>query len=264
MRFFNKLMTYFDAVLLGILQGLTEFLPVSSSGHLVLAQAILGVKQPGVSFEVLAHLGTLLAVFIYFRPQIALLVRSVFEGNMKEERAIIGYLIIGTIPAGLAGLLFKDFFEQAFSNPAMTSLMLFVTGLILLSTRFYRRGGKRVGILSAIIMGIGQAAAILPGISRSGTTIAAGMASGVEPSRAAEFSFLLAIPAILGAMVLKGNELLNIESSLIGQYLVGMVFSFLLGLVAVHLVLAVVKRGKLDYFAYYCFAAAGVGLYLFM
>ena len=257
-------MTYFDAVLLGILQGLTEFLPVSSSGHLVLAQAILGVKQPGVSFEILAHLGTLLAVLIYFRSQVTLLVRSVFEGNMKEERAIIGYLIIGTIPAALAGLLFKDFFEQAFSNPAMTSLMLFVTGLILLSTRFYRRGGKGVGILAAIIMGIGQAAAILPGISRSGTTIAAGMVSGVEPSRAAEFSFLLAIPAILGAMVLKRNELLNIDSSLIGQYLVGMVFSFLLALVAVHLVLAVVKRGKLDYFAYYCFAAAGVGLYLFL
>jgi len=257
-------MTYFDAVLLGILQGLTEFLPVSSSGHLVLVQAILGVKQPGVSFEILAHLGTLLAVFIYFRSQIALLIRSIFDGNMKKERAIIGYLIIGTIPAGLAGLLFKDFFERTFSDPMMTSLMLFVTGLILLSTRFYRRGSKGIGILSAIFMGIGQAAAILPGISRSGTTIAAGMTCGVEPSRAAEFSFLLVIPAILGGMVLKRNELLNIDASLIGQYLVGMVFSFLLALVAVHMVLAVVKRGKLDYFAYYCFAAAGVGLYLFL
>jgi len=257
-------MTYFDAVLLGILQGLTEFLPVSSSGHLVLAQAILGVKQPGVSFEVLAHLGTLLAVFIYFRQQVALLIKSVFYRNMKKERAIIGYLIIGTIPAGLAGVLFKDFFEQAFSNPMMTSVMLFVTGFILLSTRFYKRESKRIGVLSAIFMGIGQVAAILPGISRSGTTIAAGMASGVKPSRAAEFSFLLAIPAILGAMVLKRENLLNIDSNLIGQYLVGMVFSFLLALVAVHMVLAVVKRGKLDYFAYYCFAAAGVGLYLFL
>lgn len=257
-------MTYFDAVLLGILQGLTEFLPVSSSGHLVLAQAILGVKQPGVSFEVLAHLGTLLAVLIYFRLPIALLIRSIFDGNMKKERAVIGYLIIGTIPAGLAGLLFRDFFEQAFSSPVMTSLMLFVTGLILLSTRFYRKGGKSIGVLSAIIMGIGQAAAILPGISRSGTTIAVGMASGVESSRVAEFSFLLAIPVILGAVVLKRNELLDINSSLIGQYLAGMVFSFLLGLVAVHVVMTVVKRGKLDYFAYYCFAASGVGLYLFL
>ena len=183
---------------------------------------------------------------------------------MKKERAIIGYLIIGTIPAALAGLLFKDFFERAFSDPMMTSVMLFVTGLILLSTRFYRRGGKRIGVLSAIFMGLGQAAAIMPGISRSGTTIAAGMASGVEPSRAAEFSFLLVIPAILGAIVLKGKELLEIDSSLIGQYLVGMGFSFLLALVAVHVVLTVVKRGKLDYFAYYCFAATGVGLYLFL
>ncbi len=257
-------MTYADAILLGILQGLTEFLPVSSSGHLVLAQAVLGVKQPGVSFEILAHLGTLLAVLIYFRSQVALLARAVFDGNMKEERAIIGYLIVGTIPAGVAGLLFKGFFEQAFSNPALTSLMLSVTGLILLSTRFCRRGGKQIGVVSAIIMGVGQAAAILPGISRSGTTIAAGMAFGVQPSRAAQFSFLLAIPAILGAMVLKWYELLNIESQLIGQYFVGMLFSFLLALVAVHTVLLVVERGKLDYFAYYCFGAAGVGLYLFL
>jgi len=257
-------MTYFDALLLGILQGLTEFLPVSSSGHLVLAQEVLGVKQPGVSFEVLLHLGTLLAVLIYFRSQLALLVRSIFDANMKRERAIVGYLVIGTIPAGLAGLLFKDFFERAFSNPAITSLMLLVTGLILLSTRFFKTGGKRVGVLSAVIIGIGQAVAILPGISRSGTTIAAGMVSGVKPSEAAEFSFLLAIPAILGATVLKSKELLALTSDFLGQYLVGTVFSFLFGLVAVYVVLAVVRRGKLDYFAYYCFAAGAVGLYLFL
>ncbi len=257
-------MTYLDAVLLGVLQGLTEFLPVSSSGHLVLAEAILGVKQPGVSFEILAHLGTLLAVLVYFRSQIALLIKSVFDSNMKRERAVIGYLVIGTIPAGLAGLLFRDFFEHAFSSPVMTSLMLFVTGLILLSTRFHSGGRKHVGILSAIIMGIGQAVAILPGISRSGTTIAAGIASKVEPSEAAEFSFLLVIPAILGAVVLESKELVNIDSGLTGQYFFGAAFSFLLGLVAVYLVLAIVKRGKLDYFAYYCFAAGGVGLYLFL
>jgi len=257
-------MTYFDALLLGILQGLTEFLPVSSSGHLVLAQAILGVKQPGVAFEVLLHLGTLLAVLIYFRSQLTLLVRSIFDANMKRERTIVGYLVIGTIPAGLAGLFFKDFFERAFSNPAMTSLMLLVTGLVLLSTRFFKRGNRRVSILSAIIMGIGQAVAILPGISRSGTTIAAGMISGVRPSEAAEFSFLLAIPAILGAAALKSKEMLTLTSDLLGQYLVGAVFSFLFGLVAVYVVLAVVKRGKLDYLAYYCFAAGAVGLYLFL
>lgn len=257
-------MTYFDAILLGIIQGLTEFLPVSSSGHLVLVQSILGDKQPGVSFEILVHFGTLLAVLIYFRPQVALLVRSMFNRDMQQERATIGYLFVGTIPAGLAGLLLKDFFEQAFSNPVMTSLMLFVTGLILLSTRFFKKGTKRIGKYSAIIMGIGQAAAILPGISRSGTTIAVGMVSGVEPSKAAEFSFLLAVPAILGAVVLKSNELVNLDPNLFGQYLVGTVSAFLLGLVSVYAVLEVVKRGKLDYFAYYCFAAGAVGLYLFL
>jgi undecaprenyl-diphosphatase len=256
-------MTYFDAALLGILQGLTEFLPISSSGHLVLAQALLGVKQPGVAFEVLLHLGTLLAVFVYFRSQIGRLLKSLVTANMKRERALIGYLIVGTIPAGLAGVLLSDFFERAFSQPSMTSMMLLVTGLILLATRFHRRNGQGVTIWSTIIMGIGQAAAILPGISRSGTTIAAGMLSGVEPSEAAEFSFLLSIPAILGAAVLKLKELAHLDPHYTGMYIVSTLFAFLLALIAVHIVLIVVRRGKLDYFAYYCFAAGAVGLYLF-
>jgi undecaprenyl-diphosphatase len=256
-------MLYYQAILLGVLQGLTEFLPVSSSGHLVLAQAILKVKQPGVSFEVLLHLGTLLAVLVYFRARITCLIKAVFDSSMKKERTVIGFLVIGTIPAGLAGLTLKDFFEQAFSDPLITSVMLIVTGMILLSTRFRKAGEKKVGLLSAVIMGIGQAAAIMPGVSRSGTTIAAGIMSGVDPSEAAEFSFLLAIPAILGAVVLQASELAQVDSSLVVPYAIGTVFSFLLGLAAIYMVLAVVRQGKFDYFAYYCFAAGALGIYLF-
>jgi undecaprenyl-diphosphatase len=257
-------MSYLDAVILGILQGLTEFLPVSSSGHLVLAQAILGVKQPGVSYEVLVHLATALAVVIYFRGWILLLLRSLFKGAMKSERAVLGYLIIGTVPAGVLGVLFSDFFESIFSNPLVTSLMLFVTGAILLATRYVRTGRGNVSLVSAVAMGFGQALAIMPGISRSGATIAAGMAAGVNPARAAEFSFLLSIPAILGAAVFKADELLLLRADLMGQYTAGAVVSFALALLAVYTVLAVVRRGKFDYFGYYCVVAGAVGLYLFV
>ncbi len=257
-------MSYLDAIILGILQGLTEFLPVSSSGHLVLGQALLGVKEPGVAFELLVHLGTLLAVVIYFRSRIGRLVMSLFRKDRKRERAVVGYLVIGTIPAGLAGVLFKDFFERAFSNPLMTSIMLFVTGLILLSTYLVRAGQRDVSVVSSVVMGLGQALAIMPGISRSGSTIAVGMLTGVKPSEAAEFSFLLAVPAIAGAVAFKADELLQLNPQLAGQYLVGTIVSFLFALVAVYTVLAVIKRGKFQYFAYYCFAAGAVGLYLFL
>ena len=183
---------------------------------------------------------------------------------MKQERSIILFLIIGTIPAGLAGLFLKDYFEQAFGSPAFTSAMLIVTGLILFTTKFVKKGEKQVSLFTAIIMGIGQALAILPGISRSGSTIVAGMLFGVKPSKAAEFSFLLAIPAILGAVVLKSDDLLAIDTALIGQYAVGAIFSFIFGLAAVSMLLAVIKKGKLEYFAYYCVAVGAIGLYFLL
>ena len=257
-------MSYFDAILLGIIQGLTEFLPISSSGHLVLTQEILGVKQPGISFELILHLGTLLAVLVYFRRQLVALIRSIFDSNLMQERSMIMFIIAGTIPAVIVGLFFKDYFEQAFGSPAFTSAMLIVTGLILFATKLVKKGDRQVTLLAAIIMGIGQALAILPGISRSGSTIATGMLFGVKPSDAAEFSFLLAIPAILGAVVLKIDDLLAIDTALIGQYVVGTIFSFIFGLAAVSMLLAVIKRGKLEYFAYYCVAVGAVGLYFLL
>jgi len=257
-------MSYFDAIVLGIIQGLTEFLPVSSSGHLVLGEALLKAKQPGVSFEVLVHIGTLLAVLVYFRVALWRLVQSVYTARMHDERRMIGLLILGTIPAGVAGLLLEDFFEAAFSAPAVTAAMLLVTGALLLATRFVPKGDKPLGWGSALVMGIGQAVAIMPGISRSGSTICFGLFSKVQPALAAEFSFLLSIPAIAGAAVLKYKELQNIPSTLIGPYAVGALASFAFGLFAVFAVLATVKRGKFEYFAYYCFAAGALGLYLFL
>ncbi|MFZ5980272.1 MAG: undecaprenyl-diphosphate phosphatase [Candidatus Zixiibacteriota bacterium] len=256
-------MSYLDAVILGILQGLTEFLPVSSSGHLVLAQELLHVSDSGVTFEVMVHLGTLLSVLVYFRKKLTRLILSLFNAGMKTERLIIFYLIIGTVPAGLVGYFLEDFFERAFSNPLMTSVMLMVTGGILLLTRFVKEGRQNLNLHAAVMMGLGQALAIFPGISRSGATIAFGMYSRVKPSEAAEFSFLLAIPAIGGAAVLKFKDLLMLEPGKLGPYLVGAFCAFVLGLVAVYGVLAVVKKGKFEYFGYYCFAIGLLGLYLF-
>jgi len=257
-------MSYLEAIILGIIQGLTEFLPVSSSGHLVLAEAVLKVKEPGVSFELLVHVGTLLAVLVYFFRPLVRLVKAVYTPRMHTERRMIGLLILGTVPAALVGLLLEDFFEAAFSAPALTAAMLLVTGVLLLSTRFVDKGSKPLSAGSALIMGIGQAMAIMPGISRSGSTICFGLFSKVQPAQAAEFSFLLSIPAIAGAVILKYEELLNISTPLVGPYLAGALAAFVFGLLAVYAVLATIKRGRFEYFAYYCFAAGALGLYLFL
>ncbi len=256
-------MTYIEAFILGLLQGLTEFLPVSSSGHLVLAQHLFGIKEQGVSFELLLHLGTLLAVFIYFRVRLLALIKALFDSSMVIERKMIMYIVIGTIPAGLAGITLKQYFESAYNSPFFTATMLLVTGGILLLTKWAPTSDSAVGLKASIIMGVGQAMAILPGISRSGSTIAFGLFGKVRPSEAAEFSFLLAIPAILGATVLEYDNFLQLQSSQIGQYVVGVIVAFVSGWAAVSILMSVVKKGKLEYFAYYCFVVGALGMYLF-
>jgi undecaprenyl-diphosphatase len=249
---------------LGIIQGLTEFLPVSSSGHLVLAQQILGVKQSGVAFELSAHLGTLLSVLVYFRRRLSKIALSLFNRDAVDDRRLMWLLVLSMIPAGLAGFFLEEFFETAFSSPAVTSAMLLITGMILLATKLTRARTEEVKVRSTLAMGFGQAAAIMPGISRSGATIAAGMAAGLKPSVAAEFSFLMAVPVIAGAAVFKANEFLENGAISAGCHIVGAAVSFLFGLLAVYAVLAAVRRGRFEWFAYYCFAAGGVGLYLFL
>ncbi|MCM2271674.1 MAG: undecaprenyl-diphosphate phosphatase [candidate division Zixibacteria bacterium] len=257
-------MSFLDALILGIIQGLTEFLPVSSSGHLVLAETILKMKQPGITLELLVHLGTLLSVMIYFRSQIFRLVKSLFVREMAAERRILLLLVIGTIPAGLAGVLLKDFFESTFSNPVETSIELIITGGILFLPRLVKAGSAGLSLPTVIWMGIGQAISILPGISRSGSTIVAGLLAGVKPAEAAEFSFLLSIPAIAGAIILGIPDMADVAPELIMPYALAAVVSFIFGLIAVYWVLNAVKRGKFEYFAYYCFAIGLFGLYLFL
>lgn len=247
-------MTYYEAVVLGVVQGITEFLPISSDGHLVLAQAVLGVEEPGIVFEVLVHVGTLLSVLFFFRERLWKLLLSVFNPAMKTERMMILLLVIGTIPLAISGVLFESFYESFFS-PFYTGLFLIVNGCILLITRFIPKGTKRIGLTEAILIGIGQAFAPFPGISRSGTTITTGMLAGVEPSEAAEYSFLLLIPAICGALVLKVDDLIAADLSEFGPYLAAALVAAIVGFFAVAFLLRLIRKGKFEYFAYYCFAA---------
>ena len=257
-------MNFLDAIILGLVQGLTEFLPVSSSGHLVLVEHILGAKSSGVSFELLVHFGTLLAVLIYFRKQIIAMVKSLFNSTMVEERKLILFLIIGTIPAVIIALAFEHTIESAFDSPALTSVMLLVTGVMLLLTGLAPKKEKKLTWLNTLIIGIGQAMAIFPGISRSGSTISFGLFSGVKATTAAEFSFLLSIPAIAGAIVFKAKEIAGLDTSLLGHYLVGTVMSFLSGLLAVYLLLSIIRKGKFQYFGIYCLLVGAFGLLYFL
>jgi undecaprenyl-diphosphatase len=253
-------MTYLDAALLGLLQGLTEFLPISSSGHLVLAQEALGLKtDPGsLSFEIVVHLGTLLAVFMYFRNTIVQLVRSLFNKEMRDSHRLILMVALGTIPAVIIGLTAKKLFPEIFTSALLAASMLIVNGGVLLLTGLAKPCDSQLTAKRSVLIGLAQACALLPGISRSGSTISAGMFLGIDPSRAAEFSFLLAIPAILGAAVLDATALGALDGELLGIYLTGAVTACVSGYLAVSWLMRLIKGGKFLYFGIYCLAI-GVG-----
>jgi undecaprenyl-diphosphatase len=263
-------METWQAIVLGLVQGLTEFLPVSSSGHLGLVTHLMNVNDPGETFEVVVHLGTLLSVIVYFHKRLWQLTLSLFNKEMVEERRMIGYLILATIPAGIAGFTLKDAFNKANESPVTISLLLLVTGGVLLLPRLLKKQevqgkakGRPIRLPSAMAMGIGQALAIFPGISRSGSTIVSGMLTGADSSKAAEFSFLLAIPAIGGAGLVTFLGLEEFNTELMNTYLKGGAVAFVSGLFAVYAVLATVRRGKFEHFAYYCFAVGIAGFFHF-
>ncbi|UCB52680.1 MAG: undecaprenyl-diphosphate phosphatase [Candidatus Zixiibacteriota bacterium] len=260
-------MTLFEAVILGIVQGLTEFLPISSSGHLVLGEFLLEVKFDDISFEVFLHFGTFLSVVVVFRRNIWsmaravwLKVRSVLTGvaaaRGSEDLHLVWMIFVGSLPAGLAGLLFKSYVEASFSSVLLVSIMLLFTGTALFLTRFFRAGRVRLKWGDALLVGLAQALAMLPGVSRSGLTISTAIFARVDRSRAAEFSFLLSLPAILGASLV---ELKDVSSqanpgSHLGIYLVGAATAFAVGYLAIKFLLEVIRKGKFQYFAYYCLA----------
>lgn len=264
------------AVILGLVQALTEFLPVSSSGHLVLAQAILGVEAGGgAAFEVAVHFGTLLSVAVVFHRDIGRLIAATtralaaptrFRERWREdaELRLATAIIAGCVPAGVIGLLFKTQLEAAFDHPALVCAGLIFTGLVLLATLRAPAAHGTMSINRAVIIGIAQAVAILPGISRAGSTIAAALFLGVDRDSAARFSFLLSIPVIFGATLLKTRDLIADPpaAEAIAALAIGAGVSFIAGIGALLLLLRIVRTGWFAHFGWYCLAVGIVGLAL--
>ncbi|BAS28378.1 undecaprenyl-diphosphate phosphatase [Limnochorda pilosa] len=266
-------MTPLDAALLGVVQGLTEFLPVSSSGHLVLAQALLGVHDQGITFEVFAHFGTLLALLVVYRREVVRLLRGAgalpawaagrLNGTTaREDLRLLGLVALATVPAGVAGLWLEPRIEGLFGSVRLVGWMLLATGAVLLVAERLgrapeRAGGDRSGGVTparSLAMGVGQALAIVPGLSRSGTTLSAGLLSGVGRVDAANFAFIMAIPAIGGAFLLTLADLARTGAPLEGSLLVGAAAAALSGYAAIHLLLQVVRQGRLWLFTLYTWA----------
>jgi undecaprenyl-diphosphatase len=255
-----------ESIVLGVLQGLTEFLPVSSSGHLVIAGHILGFQSPGIVFEVFVHLGTLLAVVTYYWKRIGRLLAGTarflagIRGDIERSEAkYLAYLVIASIPAALVGLLSRRPIERAFASPILTFVMLLVTGALLWIS-FYHRENRAPSFGNTLLAGMGQALAIMPGISRSGATIVFGMLGKMGRVAAVEFAFLLSIPAILGATILQASNVKALSWPDLVNVLAGASSAYLFGYLAISLMLRAVRSWGLRPFAYYCWVVGAVGL----
>lgn len=245
-------------ILLGVLQGLTEFLPISSSGHLALAEQFFRIQKPGIVFDIFAHFGTLLSVLWVFRRRILRLALSPFRGG--EDLRLLGLLVVGSIPTGIVGLALDSIAEAAFGQSWAVGVGLLITAAVL--TFAERRGSifstkalEQIRGRDALWVGLAQGIAVLPGISRSGSTIATGLFCGLRREDAAEFSFLLFIPAIVGATALKLGEALSdpgAHSALWGSYLAGTTVAFLSGIIAIRFLIKFLRERRLTPFAIYC------------
>ncbi len=262
----NTYMESIDSIFLGIIQGLTEFLPVSSSGHLVFFQDLLGFGEPELLLDCSLHLGTLLAVCFYFRADLKKMGLDIWQsvtllfksraGRGPSHTNLAFWILVASVPTGLIGLTFRKTLEGFFESVTIVGVMLIITGVIIASTKLIPKDhGTRtqVGLPAALAVGLIQGLAIIPGISRSGVTITCGMAMGLDRELAGRFSFLLSIPAIIGALIVQ----LNFDSlervGFIPLFL-GVLTSALIGFSALKILMGMVNKGRLHYFAPYCWA----------
>ena len=270
-------MELWESFLLGLIQGITEFLPISSSGHLVLGQHVLGLTgDGGITYEIVVHVGSLVSIMVYYRKDVHLLIRSALTmmadpkivlkpSLMTNDQRLVGYILISMLPALIVGLLFKSTIETAFESPVWVSVMLLVTGTLLLSTKFVKKGTAHIGAGHALGMGIAQAVAILPGISRSGSTIAIGQHLGLAREECARFSFLMVLPVIAGAMILELAEL-GSDSVAVDLPVLAMGFftSAISGFVALSVLIQVIKKFGIQWFAAYCYTVGSLSLWYFL
>jgi len=254
-------MDIFQAIILGIVQGITEWLPISSKSHLIIIQQLFGLVQPAI-FDLILHIGSLIVVLFVFWKDIVKLVKGVFEGDKKSLK-YFAYLIIASIPVAIIGLVFKHQIEAALSNMYILGFGFLFTAVILFLSRYpLVKSVKNAGLKfwHAMIMGLSQMATVLAGVSRSGTTISAGMISGADKEEAAKFSFLMFIPAILGATLLEFDGFSAITN--IPALMIGTIFAMVTGYLALKLLMNIIEKGKFWYFSIYCFVL-GVIVLLF-
>lgn len=250
-------MSIIEAIILGIVQGLTEFLPVSSSGHLELTKAILGdnsIPEESLTFTVVLHFATALSTIVIFRKEILTIIKGLFQLKWNEEFQFSLKILISMFPAVFVGLLFEEQLAALFGGEIFfVGCMLLVTAILLLLADKAKKTDKNVTFLSAVIIGVSQAIAMLPGISRSGATISTSVLLGVDRTKAARFSFLMVVPLIFGKIgkdILGGD--INFQSSEMLPLTVGFIAAFIAGILACKWMIALVKKSKLSYFSIYC------------
>jgi len=261
-------MSLLEALILGIIQGITEFLPVSSSGHLQIGAAILGIESTdNLLFTIIVHGATVLSTIIVFWKEIVSIFKGLFKFKLNEETKLVIYIIISMIPVGIVGVFFESKLEAFFDGQIVfVASMLMLTGFLLLATNFLKAKNTsgNLSYTKSSIIGIVQAIAVLPGISRSGATIATALILGVDKEKATRFSFLMVIPPILGATLLKVKDL--IEQPIVHNQIsnaalaVGFVAALIFGIAACKWMINIVKKGSLVYFAYYCFMVSTITL----
>ncbi len=259
-------MNWIEAVILGILQGLTEYLPVSSSGHLAIGSALFGIEgEENLTFTIVVHVATVLSTLVILWKEVDWIFRGLFKFQMNEETRYVMNIIISMIPVGIVGLFFKDYVEKIFgSGLLIVGCMLLLTA-ILLTYSYYAKPRKKekISLKDAFIIGLAQACAVMPGLSRSGSTIATGLILGNKKENLAQFSFLMVIPPILGEALLSGMEIIKGASTAdsemsIGALAAGFIAAFVSGCIACKWMINIVKKGKLVYFGIYCAIAGAI------
>jgi len=251
-------MTVLQAIFLAVVQGVTEFLPISSSGHLVFFQHLFSTGEIPVFFDIALHVGTLVAVFFFFRYDLYRI--------CTKERKILFLLLVGTIPAGLVGIFFQSYLESLFSVPSLLGIFFIVNTLILFVTKWFPVGKKemnQISILDACVIGCFQAAAIIPALSRSGATIVGALGRGLQPEAAFRFSFLLSIPAIVGAFVLQIKDISSLSQDVMMLSTLGAVIAGLVGYVSLILLQRVLQSRRLALFGWYTLFIGIVSFFLF-
>lgn len=264
-------MDWIQALLLGLVQGLTEYLPVSSSGHLAIGSALFGIEgEENLAFTVIVHVATVFSTLVILWKEISWIFKGLAQCRMNDETRYLINIVISMIPVGIVGVFFKDYVEEIFgSGLAIVGSMLLVTALLLTFSYFAKpRQKANISMRDAFIIGLAQAVAVLPGLSRSGSTIATGLLLGNSKEKLAQFSFIMVIPPILGEALLDVVKMLNgsadsmLQSVAPLSLIVGFLAAFISGCVACKWMISIVKRGKLIYFAIYC-ALAGAATLIF-